>query len=292
MRIITHNEDFHTDDVFATALLFALYPDAEVVRSRDPAVIDSGDIVYDVGRVFDPAKKRFDHHQLQAGLRDNGVKYSAFGLLWREYGLEYCHGDHDLWKLIDTTLVAPIDAFDNGHTITRDAGFGLAPFTIDSIIGMLNPLAGSDEDYDTQFIRAVALASDILDRYAASAAAKLKSLGEFDAQYAAATDKRVLVASFNAQVNEFVDRYPDLRYIVAERPNDASWGVLAVSAEPHGFVPRKPFPVSWRGKPQAELEKLTGLDGVTFCHVNGFYAVATSRDIAVVLAQKSLEYAD
>ena len=32
-------------------------------RTRDPAVLNTCDIVVDVGAVFDPDKKRFDHHQ-------------------------------------------------------------------------------------------------------------------------------------------------------------------------------------------------------------------------------------
>lgn len=32
-------------------------------RSRDPAVLDSCDIVVDVGAVYDESKQRFDHHQ-------------------------------------------------------------------------------------------------------------------------------------------------------------------------------------------------------------------------------------
>lgn len=32
-------------------------------RTRDPAVLDTCDIVVDVGAVYDEAKQRFDHHQ-------------------------------------------------------------------------------------------------------------------------------------------------------------------------------------------------------------------------------------
>lgn len=39
------------------------YRDADVVRSRDPAVLADLDVVIDVGGVYDPAAQRFDHHQ-------------------------------------------------------------------------------------------------------------------------------------------------------------------------------------------------------------------------------------
>ena len=34
-----------------------------IVRSRNDEILDQLDIVCDVGAVFDPEKKRFDHHQ-------------------------------------------------------------------------------------------------------------------------------------------------------------------------------------------------------------------------------------
>ena len=39
------------------------YRDAEIVRSREQAVLDECDIVVDVGGVYDPATHRYDHHQ-------------------------------------------------------------------------------------------------------------------------------------------------------------------------------------------------------------------------------------
>jgi hypothetical protein len=35
----------------------------EVIRSRDPKVLDTCDIVVDVGAIYDEGKQRFDHHQ-------------------------------------------------------------------------------------------------------------------------------------------------------------------------------------------------------------------------------------
>lgn len=36
---------------------------ADLKRSRDPAVLDTCDIVVDVGAVYEESKQRFDHHQ-------------------------------------------------------------------------------------------------------------------------------------------------------------------------------------------------------------------------------------
>ena len=65
MKIGTHNGTFHCDEVLACSMLKHLpqYKDAEIVRTRDQAVLDTCDIVVDVGGVFDPTKHRYDHHQ-------------------------------------------------------------------------------------------------------------------------------------------------------------------------------------------------------------------------------------
>ena len=108
MIIATHNGKFHADDVFGVALLTQLFPDAQVVRSRDKEVLDGADIVLDVGGTYDAAARRFDHHQLTSGARPSGILYSAFGLLWQHYGLEFCGGDERVWGKIDRRLVTAI----------------------------------------------------------------------------------------------------------------------------------------------------------------------------------------
>lgn len=56
---------FHLDEVLATVMLLKLpeYKDARILRSRDPEVLATCDVVVDVGAVYDAEKRRFDHHQ-------------------------------------------------------------------------------------------------------------------------------------------------------------------------------------------------------------------------------------
>ncbi len=42
------------------------YKNATIVRTRDPAVLATCNIVVDVGGVYDPATHRYDHHQVIA----------------------------------------------------------------------------------------------------------------------------------------------------------------------------------------------------------------------------------
>ena len=90
--LVTHSGAFHLDDAFAYAVLRLALGHGEaghdhtLMRTRDAAVIAGADVVWDVGAVCDPAAGRFDHHQRGAPVRENGLPYSAAGLVWRHHG--------------------------------------------------------------------------------------------------------------------------------------------------------------------------------------------------------------
>ena len=62
--ICTHSDAFHCDEVLASVLLLYTndYKDSIIVRTRDQAIIDTLDIVCDVGSVYNPTANRYDHH--------------------------------------------------------------------------------------------------------------------------------------------------------------------------------------------------------------------------------------
>lgn len=127
--IITHSGRFHTDETFGVAALLQVYSDAKVFRSRDPEIIKTGDIVLDVGGVYDPQRDLFDHHQLEgAGARENGIPYASFGLVWKKYG-EKIAGNKEAAALVEKYLVTPIDAADNGFDLTSSTMPGIDPLT-------------------------------------------------------------------------------------------------------------------------------------------------------------------
>ena len=89
--LVTHNGSFQSDDIFAAAAISILLEKAgepyEIIRTRDPEIIKTGDYVFDVGGIHDEATNRFDHHQIGgAGKRENGLEYSSFGLVWKKFG--------------------------------------------------------------------------------------------------------------------------------------------------------------------------------------------------------------
>ena len=64
-RIGTHNATFHCDEVLACCMLQLLpqYENAEIIRTRDQNILDTCDVVVDVGGVYEPLSHKFDHHQ-------------------------------------------------------------------------------------------------------------------------------------------------------------------------------------------------------------------------------------
>jgi uncharacterized UPF0160 family protein len=130
--IARHPGVFHADDVFCVAALLRVCPGAEVVAT--PAPGPEFDLVVDVGGVHEPLKGRFDHHQPNSPVRENGVPYAAFGLLMAHDGWAmdilgaYGVGSsqREIRGILDVTLIQGIDAQDNGWKprIILDAGDG------------------------------------------------------------------------------------------------------------------------------------------------------------------------
>jgi len=88
MKIIAvHNGEFHTDDVFAVAILKLIYPNLIAIRTRDKDKLKEVDARVDVGFKYDPSSGDYDHHQKEgAGKRKNGVPYASAGLIWKHFG--------------------------------------------------------------------------------------------------------------------------------------------------------------------------------------------------------------
>jgi uncharacterized UPF0160 family protein len=112
---VTHNGTMHADEVFATAFLELYLGSVRVYRTSSVNLdeVDSNVLVYDVGR------GKFDHHQPDALKRENGITYSSFGLLWKEFGKDFLikrgiYNVEDVFNGIDKDFIEAIDADDNG----------------------------------------------------------------------------------------------------------------------------------------------------------------------------------
>ncbi|KAK6416919.1 hypothetical protein LTR95_017400, partial [Oleoguttula sp. CCFEE 5521] len=124
----THNGHFHADEALAVYLLRLLptYTNANLVRTRDPSLLQTCDVVCDVGGVHDHSAARYDHHQREftATFPDRHTKLSSAGLVWMHYGADIVEsvtglpaGEADntlLFNKLYDDFIEAFDANDNG----------------------------------------------------------------------------------------------------------------------------------------------------------------------------------
>jgi uncharacterized UPF0160 family protein len=277
MNIVTHDERFHADDVFSTALMQIIFgDDANVKRSRDAKVIENADIVYDVGGIYDEEKNRFDHHQQGgSGERDNGIPYAAFGLVWKKWGEELC-GSKQAADIVDKKLVQVIDARDNGFQTHEKKHEDYTSYSIDTMIKSFVPSWKEEERYDERFFNAVNFVRPILEREIELVKHKMEAIPLVEKAYSDAEDKRVIILDRFIPWAEVLNKYEEPAFVIAPDLLSGKWKMVAVQEE--GFVNRIDPPMEWRGLYDEDLQKVTGVSDAVFCHRSGFLCVAGSRE--------------
>lgn len=288
----THNGKFHSDDVFSVALLTTLFPDAQVIRSRDLDVLRDLDVVLDVGGEYDPSRNRFDHHQVGgAGERPNGIRYSAFGLIWQAYGLEYCKGNSEAHKRIFEGFISSFDAYDNGHDTFVMTVDDVSVIQLQDIFDKyLNPNIDEPSelsDYDNAFMRAVEIAKVILERVVLREISGIAAEQRFYDAWQASPDKRYVILDVMAKAGDRAEDMPELLYYVYQAPNK-NWQVQAMTTSKGSFEPRKMMPQSWAGLKDNELADVTGVEDAVFCHNNLHLCGAKSKEGAIKLLMLAL----
>ncbi|MFL5845840.1 MAG: MYG1 family protein [Solirubrobacteraceae bacterium] len=290
MRAATHSGNFHADDVFAVAVLRLAHGDVEVVRTRDRDVQAAADVRIDVGGKDDPATGDFDHHQKGgAGERPNGIRYASFGLVWRAFG-EQLAGSAEAATSIDERLVQGVDANDTGQTILETLVDDVRPMSVSGVVAALNPSwdeSLSAEEEDARFEEAVVLATGILEREIAGAAAWQRARSLVTAAIERAQDPRIVELDRNMPWREpVVTLSPEALYVIY--PKSDGWAMQAVPEELGSFENRRPLPEAWAGLSDEALEEATGVEGAVFAHPNRFYASARTRDGLLALVGLAL----
>lgn len=265
MFFATHNGPFHADDVMAAAILKTVYPDTNIVRTRDPAVLEKASVVFDVGGRFDRVKW-FDHHQDDAPVRPDGSPYSSAGLIWAYLGYEFVPLEARIY--VDERLMKPIDLVDNGQGPREGLSFS-------AVVSAFNPTWNERQQFDDQFAIAVDLAKVVLQQFIASGMAHAEALACAQTAYDNATDKRVVVLDQFHPWQDVLCPQSEPLFVAFPDATSGTWRIQCVPVEAGSFESRKPLPSEWRDNPP---------EGITFVHKNLFIAGVTTRDRAVELA--------
>lgn len=284
LRVATHHGAFHADDVLAFALIRAFVdPGAQVVRSRSPEDWAAADVVIDVGGVFEPERRRFDHHQ-----KEYVGPLSAAGMVlcWLEASGRV---EPALAALLRERLVDYVDDVDNGRVEPRPAVPCFA-----SIVHLCNLGAVELADFDARFHEAVGVASLLL---------RGLSLEHEERQAARAIVEQAMEAALRR--GDRMLRLP--RYLRwkpayfalggAEHPTDfvlmpgldGTARAIAIPPEENSFGQKRPLPAAWAGLVDEELAAVAGVPGARFCHKNRFICVwATMAQLEEALAKAGL----
>jgi uncharacterized UPF0160 family protein len=291
MLIATHDGSFHADEVFAVAALALLGEPIEVLRTRDRDALARADVRVDVGFRHDPTSGDFDHHQRGFdGIRENGIRYASFGLIWQEFGVRVCGGDPDVADAVDATLVQGVDANDTGQRLTESLVEDVYPLTVNGVVGGFNARWDetlTPEQERLRFDEAVDLARGILAREVLSAASGRRSARLVREAITAASDPRLVELPVNAPWKQvLVPAAPDALYIIY--PKRQGFGLEAVPRELGSFENRRDLPEAWAGREGPDLVAVTGVRDALFCHVKRFLVVASSHAGIEQLARLAL----
>eukprot|EP00741_Cyanophora_paradoxa_P001051 tig00000455_g1012.t1 len=322
----THNGTFHCDEALACFLLKLTksFKDAEVVRSRDPEVLKTCDVVVDVGGVYDPATHRYDHHQREftGKLEGYETKLSSAGLVYKHFGREIIenllstppektealfHKVYQATSLRDRNqnFVEGIDAIDNGvaqydsslpprYRITTD---------LSARVGKLNPAwnkPADDAALMAQFRKAMETAGaefvETVQYYGESwlPARDLVEAAVKGRHGVHPSGEIALLENFCPwkdhlfTLEEELKVNPSIKYVLYADTN-GSWRVQCVPLRDSGFENRRSLPAAWRGLRDDALSAASGVPGCVFVHAGGFIGGNKTREGALAMAARALE---
>lgn len=310
MIVATHSGKFHADDAWACAVLFILYPDSDLVRTRDLAVIEAADFAIDVGGIHDPARGRFDHHQKGFDCaRQSGVPYASAGLVWREYGarcvaaLARQHAGYALSLeasqqmayAIDADIVQYLDLSDVGAAKSAPGGYGLS-----AVVSGFNPnwmdeqrlgYGADSEAYRlAQFRKAMALLADIMINSVKYRVGALLALEQVRGAQVLEGGKLLLLENGALPWTAVVRKeMPKVLFVISHSIAEQRYMIHAVPVSADSFDARADLPAAWAGLRDADLALVTGVHDATFCHNGRFIAAARSRAGILELARLALQ---
>lgn len=287
-EFVTHSGTMHADEIFATAFLDLYYGDITVFRTTSvPTDLKKNVIVYDIGR------GKYDHHQEDAKKRDNGITYCSFGLLWQDFGRDFLkkrniENIEDVFTAFDKDFIEAIDADDNGVFPKIDAPYKVK--TLSEVIKLFNPGYKSGQDETIQFAKAVSFAKNIIEEELISVTGKVIA-------------KQQVLKSLEKKENHtlFLEEYMPYEqtilqeesandiYFVVYPSNRGGYGIKTVPISQEDHTKRLDFPEEWAGLENEELERTSGIKGLTFCHLTRFLTCCDTLETAKIVISKALE---
>ncbi|KAI7740236.1 hypothetical protein M8C21_031167 [Ambrosia artemisiifolia] len=257
-RIGTHNGSFHCDEALGCFMLRLTnkYYGAEIVRTRDPQVLETLDAVLDVGGVYDPSQDRYDHHQKGfAEVFGHGftTKLSSAGLIYKHFGTE---------------IIAKEVQLDEGHPDVHRLYLAIYKSFMESV-----------RFHVKSWLPARSIVMACL-----AARTDIDPSGEIMVLNRFCPWKLHLY-----ELEQELKIEPSIKYVLYEDERSKGWRVQAVAKSPESFESRKALPFQWRGLRDDELSKETGIPGCVFVHMSGFIGGNHTYEGALAMARGGLK---
>ncbi|KAM7363139.1 MYG1 protein isoform 1-T2 [Cochliomyia hominivorax] len=293
-------------------------------------LLENCDIIVDVGGEFDHKRKLYDHHQksfqeTMSSLRPElGDKYkirlSSAGLVFCFYGERVIdeilkkHAKINLsaenlritFEQLYANFISELDAIDNGVQICPDGQEPLYKISthLSKRVRKFNPSweeEGLNVDVDARFHQAMEYAGkEFIENVIEIGGSWIKAREYVRSALKTAKDvyktgEILLLEKFcpwkhhlSALEKEYkVEGVPKL---VVYTDSSGNWRVAGVPVTPDSFLGRKFLPEPWRGLRDEELSQLVGIEGLTFVHHTGFIGEAKTKEAAIAIAIKSVEW--
>lgn len=271
----THDGSFHGDEVTACALLllFDCVDRDKIVRTRNLEQLKTCEYVCDVGGVYDPQLKMFDHHQVdyQGNLSSAGMIL----LYLKDQGIL----SPGAYEYFNNTLILGVDAHDNGKD-PQIPGI----YTYSHIISSFNPIIRDvlPQEMEETFSAALDFAYQLLDR--------LWRMFQY-AQSCREVVERVMQESQECLVFDqnipWMDSFFELgglnhpaQFLIM--PSGMHWKLRGIPPTMENRMQvRMPLPEEWAGLANQDLQRVTGIPGAIFCHKGRFISVWKTREDAL-----------
>ncbi|RDD39169.1 UPF0160 protein C27H6.8 [Trichoplax sp. H2] len=321
-KIGTHNGTFHCDEALACYMLKTLpeYTSAEVIRTRDEKLLDTCDIVVDVGGIYDHDKNRYDHHQrtfdgtMQSlGSLNYQTKLSSAGLIYLHYGrrviTEIANRELDsnvlnvIYDKVYENFLEEIDAIDNGISQTEETARYLITTGVSARVSHLNPAWNCKQPLpDKEFVKAMDLVgSELRDkilyfcnvwypaREIVEAAVKTRHQIHESGEIILLENGGCPWKEHLYVIEQKLQTNPTLKYVLYSDQNN-NWRVQCVPERHKRFENRLSLPQNWRGLREADLSNESGIKDCIFVHMGGFIGGNKTKEGALEMAIKALQF--
>lgn len=280
----THDGTFHADEVTACALLllFNLVDSNKIVRTRNIALLETCEYVCDVGGVYNPSEKLFDHHQAEY---QGGLSSAGMVLLYLH---DTKHIDKHEYDFFNNSLITGVDAHDNGKELQLP---GVCTYS--HVVSNFTPIPYDAEPgvQDAAFFEALNFAQKHLirlwQRYQ-----YMQSCRQIVAEAMTSSNGEFLVFDRSIPWLEIFfeldgAHHPALFVIM---PSGKHWKLRGIPPTINEKMKvRSPLPQQWAGLAEEELKRISGIPGAIFCHKGRFISVWETREDAIKALKQTLK---